>query len=59
MIRREGNLNMRFAIGQKVVCIAPHREWEKRGCIVPRVGEIYTVRAYDELDGLLLDEIIN
>jgi hypothetical protein len=50
---------MSFHIGQKIVCIAPHPEWAERGCIVPRVGEIYTVRGIDELDGVLLEEIIN
>jgi hypothetical protein len=48
-----------FSVGQKVVCIAPHPEWEERGCIVPKVGGLYTVRAIDETDGLLLEEVIN
>jgi hypothetical protein len=50
---------MAISIGQKVVCIAPHPEWEERGCRVPKVGGIYTVRGIDETDGLLLEEIIN
>src|SRR5215831_17365925 len=48
-----------FSVGQKVICIAPHPEWEGRGAKVPKVGCIYTVRAIDETDGLLLDEIVN
>jgi hypothetical protein len=50
---------MRFSIGQRVVCIAPHPEWEAVGCTVPQVGGVYTVRGIDETDGLLLEEIIN
>jgi hypothetical protein len=48
-----------FSIGQRVVCIAPHPEWERCGVKVPRVGCIYTVRGIDETDGLLLEEVVN
>ena len=48
-----------FSVGQKVVCIALHPEWETRGAKVPRVGCIYTVRGIDETDGLLLEEVVN
>ena len=51
--------NMSFSIGQRVVCIAPHPEWERVGCKVPQVGGVYTVRGIDETDGLLLEEIHN
>jgi hypothetical protein len=50
---------MRFHKGQRVICIAPHPEWEQAGCVTPKVGEIYTVRRYDDTDGLLLEEIVN
>jgi hypothetical protein len=50
---------MRFAIGQKVICIRDHPEWRERGCEVPKIGKIYTVRAYDDIGGLLLTEIVN
>ena len=51
--------NISFSIGQRVVCIAPHPEWEAVGCRVPRVGHVYTIRAIDETNGVLLEEIIN
>jgi hypothetical protein len=48
-----------FSVGQKVICIAPHPEWEELDCNVPEVGGVYTVRAIDDTDGLLLDEVVN
>ena len=50
---------MGFRIGQRVTCIAPHPEWEAVGCKVPQVGSVYTIRGIDDLDGLLLEEVIN
>jgi hypothetical protein len=51
---------MGFSIGQRVVCIAPHPEWEAAGTPnIPQVGKIYTIRAIGETEGILLEEIVN
>ena len=51
---------MSFSIGQKVICVARHPEWEANGVEnIPEVGKIYTVRALGQTEGILLEEIHN
>jgi len=51
---------MGFRIGQKVICVARHREWEAAGTAnIPEVGKVYTVRALGPTEGILLVEIVN
>lgn len=50
---------MAFRIGQKVVCVRSAIEHVRYDIYLPLVGEIYTVRGFDESGGVLFNEIIN
>lgn len=49
-----------FQVGQKVICINDNFDniKNRHGCLLPKFGHTYTIRAMME-DGLLLREIIN
>lgn len=50
---------MTFHLGQKVVCISEEHNCDYVFCVVPKKGNVYTICAIDDADGLRFSEIRN
>lgn len=48
-----------FYVGQEVVCIDTKDHWRYATAKIPEKGNIYTIRGFDDCEGLYLEEVVN
>jgi len=50
---------MTFHVGQKVVCVDVTDRHRYGGFVIPVKGAIYTIRKFDDCEGVYLAEVVN